>query len=240
MYEFLTEQTTVQFRFWIDAAVFFVGVLVGFLPRLNSLWRGFITYIHEMGHAFAAIISGRKVRRIKVRLWIGGHTDYVGPRGIGNIFIAWSGYSAPATVLFLMAFTLYTGYINFAASVGALVIFLSIFLHRTLWGVAFSILSILLLWGFAQNASEPTYITLYAAILGIILGAGARSLITLYVVRMSTPSPSQTDPGVTDSEALQRMTIIPARAWELSWWSHAFISLVVYIVVIYSLSRNGI
>ena len=60
---------------------------------------GLITIAHEGGHAFAALLTGRRLRGIRLHTDTSGLTISAGrPRGPGVVIMLAAGYVAPAAV----------------------------------------------------------------------------------------------------------------------------------------------
>lgn len=201
---------------WLSA-IFLLALAVGIWSKSDMILRPVSTYIHEMGHAFAAILLGRKVTRIKVRFWFGGHTDYVGAKGIGNLFISWSGYAAPGYLAIGLAFGIHSGYLHLLSLPFAISALVAVLLQRTFTGLIYSLIyaGMLILAGFYFNT--PTVSILIFFLLGLICGHGIFSVLKLKAIRTEVPTQSEFDKEISDSEMLERWTKIPAGIWETSW-----------------------
>lgn len=77
-------------------------VLAAVAVIVDPLWRLLrvvITLVHELGHAFVGILTGRRFTGFVVRGDMSGHAVTVGPaRGPGRVATTWAGYPVPALV----------------------------------------------------------------------------------------------------------------------------------------------
>ena len=69
------------------------------VPGLTWQWFGlFATLVHELGHAIAAILTGRVVHGIRIRRNHSGDAMSSGRPGFGTVVSGVLGYPAPAIV----------------------------------------------------------------------------------------------------------------------------------------------
>jgi len=216
---------------WLSP-VFLLFLTLGAWSKSDMLLRPLSTYIHEMGHAFTAMLLGRKVTRIKVRFWFGGHTDYVGAKGLGNLLISWSGYAAPGYLALGLAFGIYSGYLHLLSLPFAIAALLAILLQRTITGLIYSLIyaGMLILASFYFNTSAVSILIL--VLLGLISGHGLFSVFKLKAIRTEVPTQSEFDKEISDSEMLERWTKVPAGIWETSWIIFIAVSIVALNAVI--------
>ena len=72
-----------------------VSVLLWFIPYLEILgypFKIFITFIHEGGHAIAALLTGNSVRSLSVSLDTSGLTQTTGSSTLSLMFVSSAGY----------------------------------------------------------------------------------------------------------------------------------------------------
>lgn len=95
------------------------GLLVAVgLGLLGALWRPawqvlklITTLVHELGHAFVAMMFARRFTGLVIRSDMSGHAVTVGPpKGLGSIATAWAGYPAPAVIAAVAAIAAANGY----------------------------------------------------------------------------------------------------------------------------------
>lgn len=81
------------------AAVVALGVAAVVVPSVWHILRVGVTLVHELGHAFAGMLVGRRFTGFVVRGDMSGHAVTVGAaRGPGRIVTTWAGYPAPAVL----------------------------------------------------------------------------------------------------------------------------------------------
>ncbi len=106
------------------------------VPR--SSWRFFglfVTVVHELGHAAAALLTLQRVTGITLRFDHSGTTTSRGPRGWRAAFTTFWGYPAPAVVGAVLVMSAAHGWAPAALSVGALALVAALILIRNLQGV---------------------------------------------------------------------------------------------------------
>lgn len=106
------------------------------IPRLTWRWFGlYVTYVHELGHALAALTVGRFVRGIRLRL---DHSGEMVSAGRGTFSRVWSGfwgYPAPAVAGSAMLWAASAGWASAALSVGAVLLLVSLVFMRNAAGM---------------------------------------------------------------------------------------------------------
>lgn len=110
------------------------------VPWATWRWFGlYVTFVHELGHALAALMTGRVVRGIRLNLNHSGETVSIG-RGRGGA--AWSGfwgYPAPAVAGAAMVWAACSGWAGAALSLGALLLLVALLFIRNLVGVLIAV-----------------------------------------------------------------------------------------------------
>lgn len=141
------------------------------VPR--ACWRVFglyVTFVHELGHAFAALLTGRFVHGLKIRLDHSGELVSSGKPGFSAVFSGFWGYPAPAVVgAGLVAATSF-GHGSAALSIGALLLLVSLLFLRNAVGIAVALCS-------ALAAQLLVVFTPVAAISWVVLGLGMMLLV---------------------------------------------------------------
>ncbi|MBG6084414.1 M50 family metallopeptidase [Zhihengliuella flava] len=143
------------------------------IPRLT--WRFFglyVTYVHELGHAVAALTTGRLVRGIRLRLDHSGEMISAGRGRASQIWAGFWGYPAPAIAGAAMVWAAAAGWASAALSIGALVLLVSLVFIRNLTGAVVAVAcaaaaQALVVWGAAWIVS------LAVLVLGIGLCVGS-------------------------------------------------------------------
>ncbi|MET1045049.1 MAG: M50 family metallopeptidase [Microbacteriaceae bacterium] len=197
----------------ITLVVILTGAIALSIPRATWRWFGlFTTLVHELGHAFAALVTGRRVTGIHVRYDHSGSTVSVG-RGFSSVFSAFFGYPAPALVGYGLLCAVFSGYTNAALMVGTSVILLTLIFIRN--GVGFLVVAAsaavsVALWLWA----DPTIQGYAQLVLGVALLVGAvRGLATVVSVHTSRRRSLET----SDAYILFRRTHVPSALWLLAF-----------------------
>jgi hypothetical protein len=119
-----------------------VGLAVAAAVIVRPVWRGLrnaVTFVHEAGHAVAALAVGARVQRIRLRFDTSGDTSWSfrGRAGRARRFaVAAAGYPAPSAAGLAVAAAVVTGHAEGAvAVVAAAWLIVSVVWVRSLWGI---------------------------------------------------------------------------------------------------------
>ncbi|MFD7844403.1 M50 family metallopeptidase [Nocardia sp. NPDC059764] len=193
-------------------------ILVAFRPTWRIL-RNAVTIAHEGGHAFTALLTGRRLNGIRLHSDTSGLTVSSGkPYGLGMILTMAAGYPAPALLG-----------LAYAALLGAHRITLMLWLTIALLLVLllkirnwYGLLSLLVTGGvvFAASwfGSDTTQAALAYAASWFLLLAAVRPVIELQRNRAHEPN--------SDADQLAHLTRIPGLLWVLAFGAIALCSLV--------------
>lgn len=196
-------------------ALLLLGVIV--LATL-ALWDTWVTYpvqllvvfVHECGHAFAAILTGGKVSELVVNPNLSGHMMAAGGNGI---IVASAGYLT--SVLFGAALIMLSSRRRMAkvaiAGLGGGLMLLSV-----VFALKMSVLALV----FGTLLGALLVFIAYKAPPLVVRGslfylAAASSIYSLYDIRSDVLHLSS--PGTTDATILQSITHVPAIVWALLW-----------------------
>lgn len=203
---------------WVLAAVAVAAVLV-LMPPLWRFARLAVTIVHELGHAIAGILVGRRFTGFVVSSDMSGHAVTVGPRrGIGRIISAWAGYPAPALLGAVLVQVALHGWARTALSAALAILLVSLVFTRSLHTLA-AVLGVILGLGAVWWWASPATAALVALAAGVFLLLGAWRHVGA-VIRANR--------GSDDPAQLAQLTVLPAWAWILSfvlvlaactWWS---------------------
>ncbi|MGW6173589.1 M50 family metallopeptidase [Arthrobacter sp. NPDC055138] len=135
----------------LELVLILAVALVLSVPRGSWRYFGlFVTAVHELGHAFAALTTGRLVRGIHLRF---DQSGAMISRGAGRASAAWAGfwgYPVPALVGAVLVWAAFTGWSGAALSVSALLLLATLLFIRNLEGiviaVGLAVASQLLVW----------------------------------------------------------------------------------------------
>lgn len=199
----------------LDVSPSIMLIIVGTAALLSiprATWRIFglfTTLVHELGHAVAAMLTGRVVRGIRIRR---NHSGEALSSGKGRAVISGlMGYPAPAIVGAGQLWAVFSGYPSIALAAGGVVLLLTLLVIRNLFGVLVVLVSIGItaaLWFLA-----PADIQAYALlVVGIALLVGSvRGLLTVIAVHTHRRESLNT----SDAYLLFRRTGVPSPVWLL-------------------------
>lgn len=196
------------------------------IPRSSWRWFGlFTTLVHELGHAFAGLATGRIITSITIR---GDQSGAAGTAGYGTlsaVVTGFFGYPAPALAGAGLLWCVFNGYTAAALVAGTVITCATVLFIRNFVGllvVAATAAASAALWLYA-----PPDLQSYALLtLGVALLVGAvRGLVT--VIRVHTSHRDQLD--TSDASILFRQTMVPAPLWLAgftavigwAWWAAA-------------------
>lgn len=182
------------------------------IPRVSWQYFGlFATLVHELGHAVAAILTGRAVHGIRIRRNHSGDALSSGRGIFGTVVSGVFGYPAPAIVGAAQLWSVFTGYTSLALFAGGIVLILTLVVIRNVFGAVVVFVSAgisALLWFFAT----PTVQGYALLVLGIALLVGSvRALVTVIGVHLGRRDQLAT----SDAYLLYRRTGIPSPFWLL-------------------------
>ena len=180
------------------------------IPRATWQWFGlFTTLVHELGHAFAAVLSGRVVHGIRIRRNHSGDALSSGSGVLGTVVSGVMGYPAPAVVGAVQLWCVFNGYTAAALFAGGVVLVLTLLVIRNLFGVLVVLASAAAsaaLWFYA-SADVQSYALL---VLGTALLVGSvRGLLGVIAVHTSR----RTQLHTSDAYLLFRRTGVPSPLW---------------------------
>lgn len=182
------------------------------IPRLTWQYFGlFATLVHELGHAFAGLLTGRVVHGIRIRRNHSGEAVTAGRGTFGSIFSGFFGYPAPAIVGAALLWCVFSGYTAVALLVGGVIILLTLIFIRNAFGVVVVLVSAAVsaaLWFYASPELQG-----YALlVLGVALLVGSvRGLATVVGVHTSRRDQLST----SDAWLLYRRSHVPSVIWLL-------------------------
>ncbi|HET8795334.1 MAG TPA: M50 family metallopeptidase [Arthrobacter sp.] len=177
-----------------------------------ATWRYFglfVTVVHELGHAFAALLTGQRLTGIKINSDQSGSTHSLGRGGWRVVWSGFWGYPTPALVGGVLIWCALNGWHPAALSVSAVVILLTLLFVRNWYGVAVIFGCVLVSGALLLYADRTTlgYITL---VLGIALVVGA---VRDWLNVASVHARRRRELASSDAYILYRRTRIPAGLW---------------------------
>lgn len=200
-------------------------VLVGYGP-LWRVTRNVVTIAHEGGHAFVALLTGRRLNSITLHSDTSGLTVSSGkPYGLGMILTAMAGYPAPPLLGLGFAALLATERITLMLWTTLLLLAAVLIKIRNFYGL-FSVLvvggAVFAVSWFGDDTWQAAFAFLSA---WFLLFAGLRPVIEMQRGRRRRwRNPADVD---SDADQLARLTHLPAILWVLFFAAIAVGALVV-------------
>lgn len=143
------------------------------IPRVTWRWFGlYVTFVHELGHAFAALMTGRFIHGLKIGLDHSGQLVSSGRRGFSATWSGFWGYPAPAVVGAALVWSVSAGWAGAAASIGALVLLVALIFLRNFTGIIVALISAVIAQSLVMFADAQT-VSYVVLALGIALGVGS-------------------------------------------------------------------
>ena len=172
-------------------------------PRL----RHGVTIVHEAGHGFAATLTRRRLRGIRLHSDTSGLTVSVGPpRGPGMVLTLLAGYPAPSIAGLLVTWAVAGGHAA-AALWGCLVLLAAVLVQIRNWFGLWSVLVAGGLVGAATWFADPAWRTRIAlALAALLVLGGLRAALEL-------PRARRRGGGASDADQLGRITVLPVGVW---------------------------
>ncbi|HEX8709224.1 MAG TPA: M50 family metallopeptidase [Pyrinomonadaceae bacterium] len=215
-----------------------VSVALWFIPFADVLtypFRIFVTFIHEGGHALAALLTGNSVASLSVAVNTSGETYTTQGGLISQVLVSSAGYLGAmaygALLLFLIRRAVAARYVL----IGSGAFILALTLVYGWWSPFTLVAGILLPLGLLAVAryASPGTATFFVSFLAIqcVLNALLDLKTLLY---LSSPL----GPGVqTDAANMAKATGLPAMFWAAAWIGLAFVILSVAMRA-YAVSRE--
>lgn len=203
-----------------DAVVLGTAALVLVVLAVPALWhlaRHVLTIAHEGGHGLVAVLTGRRLRGIRLHSDTSGLTVSVGrPRGPGMVATAFAGYPAPALLGLAAAWLLGRGYavgLLWVLLVALVVLLLQIRNWYGLWVVLVVGAGLV-----AVTTWAPTDVQVgiaYAVTWYLLLGS-PRAVLEMQTQRRRERRRGGS--GTSDADVLARITPLPAIVWVGLFW----------------------
>lgn len=208
-----------------------LSVLLWRLPIVSVLFypfRLFTTFVHELSHGLAAVISGGEFHRVYIHL---GRDGLALVRGGSMLLVASAGYLGSAlfgaALLFMVASALADR--TLLVLLGGALLLLSLIFVRNLFGVVAGLLLAAALVAAGLYMPER-YVTWLLAFLAIQTALSALDNVVV-LMRISLRGRSTAFPS--DAQVLAQHTGIPAIMWALLWCLMALGLIVVAVTLAY-------
>ena len=182
------------------------------IPRVTWQYFGvFTTLVHELGHAFAAALTGRRVTSIRIHRNHAGSAESLGRGGVSAVVSGFFGYPTPAIVGAALLWCVFNGYTATALVVGTVIIVGTLLFIRNAFGLLTVVLSAAvsgLLWYFA-----PADVQAYALlVIGCALLVGS---VRAFLGVVAVHTRRRTELATSDAYLLYRRTHVPSPVWLL-------------------------
>jgi hypothetical protein len=182
-------------------------VVVGFRP-LWRIARNAVTIAHEGGHALVALLTGRKLRGIRLEFDTSGLTLSAGrPSGPGMMFTLLAGYIAPSLVGLAGAWILGGNRITLLLWLAVVLLLLMLINIRNVFGVVSLVITGAIVFGVSWYASPQVQAAFAYVGVWFLLFGGVRPVGELQRLRSRGRMPE------SDADQLGRMTHVPALFW---------------------------
>ncbi|GAA3350227.1 M50 family metallopeptidase [Amorphoplanes nipponensis] len=182
-------------------------VVVAFRP-LWRVARNAVTIAHEGGHALVALLTGRKLRGIRLEFDTSGLTLSAGrPTGPGMMFTLLAGYIAPSLVGLAGAWLLGGNRITLLLWVAVLLLLLMLINIRNVFGAVSVLVTGAIVFAVSWYA-EPQVQAAFAYVsVWFLLIGGVRPVFELQKLRSRGRMPE------SDADQLAGVTHVPALFW---------------------------
>jgi hypothetical protein len=186
--------------------------LAGFLAvSFRPVWRiarNAVTIAHEGGHAFFALITGRRLRGIRLEFDTSGLTLSSGrPTGPGMMLTLLGGYIAPTLVGVLGAWLLGGNRITLLLWLAVVLLLLMLINIRNLFGVVSLVVTGAIVFAVSWFASPEVQAAFAYAGVWFLLFGGVRPVFELQSLRRRGRMPE------SDADQLAHITHVPALFW---------------------------
>ena len=180
------------------------------VPRAVWRWFGlFVTFVHELGHAFAALMTGQVVKGIELRFDHSGQMRSMGRSRFAAVWTGFWGYPVPAVTGAVLVWAAFSGWAGFALSAGALVLLAALLFIRNAQGFLIACgcagVSVLLVW-----FASPFAVSCITLAVGVALLAGSvRDWLNVLSVHTRRRQSLQS----SDAYILYQRTGVPSPFW---------------------------
>ncbi|WP_166968702.1 M50 family metallopeptidase [Brevibacterium atlanticum] len=118
-----------------------VPLIVTLTPGIWRFFGLFVTFVHELGHAFAALMTGRVVKGISLNFDHSGQMNSFGKVGFSATWAGFWGYPAPGVLGLVLITSAVYGWAPLALSVGALILLVALIFIRNLAGAVIAVIT---------------------------------------------------------------------------------------------------
>lgn len=191
--------------------VLLTGLAALLVVATRLLWRiarNAITIAHEGGHALIALLTGRKLRGIRLHSDTSGLTLSAGrPTGLGMILTLLAGYIAPSLIGLAGAWLLAGNRITLLLWIAVVLLLAMLVMIRNAFGIVSIVVTTAAVLGISWYASADVQAAFaYAGVWFLLLG-GVRPVGELQTLRGRGQLPD------SDADQLAYLTRVPGLFW---------------------------
>lgn len=184
-----------------------VALIIVAFPLTWTLVGPLITAVHEAGHAIMALLSGRKVLKIKIVTAQSGGT-YLDRDG--NVLIGLAGYTFPPLTGFGAAHAVTAGYSDLVLWGVVIALGVGLLLKiRNVFGFVAIAMTAVVFWLLASRAAPEARQGLAYVLAWVLMLGGVRDAFGIHGEHMDGHGDG------SDADKLQAMTGLPAMVWTL-------------------------
>ena len=214
-----------------------ITVALWFIPYADILtypFRIFVTFIHEGGHAIAALLTGNSVASLSVAMNASGETYTTQGGLISQVLVSSAGYLGATAYGVLLLLLIRRAVAARVVLIGSAALILALTIGYGLWSPFTIVAGILLSLGLIAIAkyASPRVATFFVSFLAVqcVLNA-LLDLETVFL--LSFPGSEK----LTDAGNMERATHIPAMFWAIIWIGLSFL-LLSMAMRFYAISRH--
>ncbi len=196
----------------VELLIMVIAAALLSLPRATWRYFGlFTTIVHELGHAFAALMTGRVLKGITLTMDHAGTTTTIGRPGWRSAWSGFWGYPTPAALGAALTWAGVNGWGPAALSTGALILLAALAFIRNAGGVLILLVTVSL--SMVLVLAVPEELTGHVVVaLGLALLVGSvRDLGKVLAVHLRRRRELQS----SDAYLLYRSTGVPSPVWLL-------------------------
>ncbi|WP_245736270.1 M50 family metallopeptidase [Micromonospora pattaloongensis] len=191
--------------------VLFTAALALLVVAARVPWRiarNAITIAHEGGHALVALLTGRKLRGIRLHSDTSGLTLSAGrPTGPGMVFTLLAGYIAPSLIGLAGAWLLSGNRITLLLWIAVALLLAMLVMIRNFFGIVSIVVTTAIVFGVSWFAPPEVQAAFaYTGVWFLLLG-GVRPVGELQTLRWRGQQPE------SDADQLARLTRVPGLFW---------------------------
>jgi len=193
---------------WLVAVTALLALAIVVVRRVWRVARNAVTIAHEGGHALAAVLTGRRLRGIRLHSDTSGLTLSAGrPTGPGMALTLFSGYVAPSLLGLGGALLLGGNHITLLLWVTVLLLLAMLLLIRNPYGVFSVVVTGAVVFAVSWFGSPQVQaVFAYLAVWFLLIG-GVRPVGELQTLRRRGRLPD------SDADQLARVTHVPGLVW---------------------------